>query len=402
MTRLASALGDRLVISTGEDGTIMLYSFADMTRPTGAHTSSGGSNSSSLSHSIGGGGGGASEGEGAPFKSTSVPPSSSSVLPGGSSSSSSSTGLCGPVCDPDGGNTPLRWADEILVTRSEITALKEEAASLKTTVDAAAATEYHLERAVGAAHALVLAEKEDAFTAELEKERRLLTAVRERTKDSETKFAAQVAAARASSVHELVELEGVFSKRLAAEVARYDALVAARDGIAAEFETGLEKHAREHAAEMASIRARYERFLAADDTACNDLEHRRAEIGAEATSAAGAMEADVDRELRGVRSRMEDRLAEEAKSTLLLRGENGFMKRRYVTLSKELAEQGEDINSLSEKERELGETISALQKDVAGHKKEIREREETVEDKESRIYDLKKKNQVSVVQYEYI
>lgn len=30
---------------------------------------------------------------------------------------------------------------------------------------------------------------------------------------------------------------------------------------------------------------------------------------------------------------------------------------------------------------------------VQGHKKEIREREETIADKEKRIYDLKKKNQ---------
>ena len=41
------------------------------------------------------------------------------------------------------------------------------------------------------------------------------------------------------------------------------------------------------------------------------------------------------------------------------------------------------------------QTISSLEKDIAGLKKEIGERDETIGDKEKRIYDLKKKNQVS-------
>ena len=40
------------------------------------------------------------------------------------------------------------------------------------------------------------------------------------------------------------------------------------------------------------------------------------------------------------------------------------------------------------------QTISSLEKDIAGLKKEIGERDETIGDKEKRIYDLKKKNQV--------
>jgi predicted RNase H-like nuclease (RuvC/YqgF family) len=36
---------------------------------------------------------------------------------------------------------------------------------------------------------------------------------------------------------------------------------------------------------------------------------------------------------------------------------------------------------------------SGLEKDIAGLKREIRERDETIGDKERRIYELKKKNQ---------
>jgi len=78
----------------------------------------------------------------------------------------------------------------------------------------------------------------------------------------------------------------------------------------------------------------------------------------------------------------------------MLRLENGFLKRRFATMARELGEKKDEMTALGEKEKELHEAIAALSKDVQGHKKEIRERDETIADKEARIYDLKKKNQV--------
>lgn len=41
----------------------------------------------------------------------------------------------------------------------------------------------------------------------------------------------------------------------------------------------------------------------------------------------------------------------------------------------------------------IGGNVTGLEKDIAGLKREIRERDETIGDKERRIYELKKKNQ---------
>jgi len=106
------------------------------------------------------------------------------------------------------------------------------------------------------------------------------------------------------------------------------------------------------------------------------------------------IEEDVDREMEDLRARYESKLQQETKATLLLRGENGFMKRKFMNVNREMTEKKEALAALADKEKELHEAIAALQKDVQGQKKEIREREETIADKESRIYDLKKKNQV--------
>ena len=176
-------------------------------------------------------------------------------------------------------------------------------------------------------------------------------------------------------------------------------------------------------------------------------------------------------------------MAAEKKTTLLLKGENGMMRKKYTQLSKTIADQKDEIKVLKDKERELREQIRGLDKDILvqsfvvrdagtalaghasheksstdlvtrsqllvhtsrslgqphthtvfaqrhahshisnsgcvsvsvpliphllrrfravmslysyapqGHKKDIRDREETVVDKEKRIYDLRKKNQ---------
>jgi hypothetical protein len=94
-----------------------------------------------------------------------------------------------------------------------------------------------------------------------------------------------------------------------------------------------------------------------------------------------------------IRVKYEAKLAAEKRSTLLLKGENGIMRKKFSQLNKELAEQKDELRALKEKDKEMGDVIKGLDKDILGHKKEIREREETVMDKDKRIYDLRKKNQ---------
>ena len=48
---------------------------------------------------------------------------------------------------------------------------------------------------------------------------------------------------------------------------------------------------------------------------------------------------------------------------------------------------------MHDREQRLYQQIAGLDKDIVNHKKEIRERDEIITDKEKRIFDLKKKNQ---------
>ena len=57
-------------------------------------------------------------------------------------------------------------------------------------------------------------------------------------------------------------------------------------------------------------------------------------------------------------------MAAEKKTTLLLKGENGMMRKKYTQLSKTIADQKDEIKVLKDKERELREQIRGLDKDI--------------------------------------
>ncbi|XP_062849861.1 cilia- and flagella-associated protein 57 [Trichomycterus rosablanca] len=105
------------------------------------------------------------------------------------------------------------------------------------------------------------------------------------------------------------------------------------------------------------------------------------------------MEEDGDHELQEVRIRYERKLREERETNLRLRGETGVMKKKFGSLQKEIDDRNLEIEKLNEEQQKLHTVIRSLEKDIKGLRREIKERDETIQDKEKRIYELKKKNQ---------
>ena len=98
------------------------------------------------------------------------------------------------------------------------------------------------------------------------------------------------------------------------------------------------------------------------------------------------LEEDASIEIREIKSRFDRRLEQERKDTRVLQIENEKMRKREDGLKKEIRDQKEEIKSLLQRERERNENIKALEKDILAHKKEIREREDTIRGKEARVY----------------
>jgi len=93
------------------------------------------------------------------------------------------------------------------------------------------------------------------------------------------------------------------------------------------------------------------------------------------------IEEDSDREILNMRNRFEQRVREEQDTNIKLKGETGIMRKKYTSLQKEIDDQKEDLKKNQTEITKLNNVIRNLEKDILGLKKEIQERDETIQDK---------------------
>ena len=105
------------------------------------------------------------------------------------------------------------------------------------------------------------------------------------------------------------------------------------------------------------------------------------------------IEEDADREIEELKEKYEGKLNQEREIALRLKGDNTLMRKRQQSMQRDIDEHKDDIKTMYENEKELRKVIALNEKDIRGQRQEIKERDETIGDKEKRIFDLKRKNQ---------
>lgn len=189
------------------------------------------------------------------------------------------------------------------------------------------------------------------------------------------------------------EAEEKTAKKMLAEVERYQALVAEKDILNEKWDQQntllVERHDRvvEELTEEFSAKLREEVRL-------RENMKRKLDLGTrESDTIITQMEEDMDLEILAIKEKYELRLAEERDIGLRLKGENGIMKKKFNQLQKDIHEGKEFILTLEGDKKQLRNSIQYLEKDITGLRKELWDRDDTIGDKERRIYDLKKKTQ---------
>jgi chromosome segregation ATPase len=76
-----------------------------------------------------------------------------------------------------------------------------------------------------------------------------------------------------------------------------------------------------------------------------------------------------------------------------LKGENGIMKKKFITLHKEIDDKSTEIVRFNKEQKKYREIIRGLEKEIVTHKKEIQVRDDYIQEKEKRVFELKKSNQ---------
>lgn len=287
----------------------------------------------------------------------------------------------------------VEWAEEILVTKSDLEDSNLARAELQAKVSELTLQHNYRLRVKDLNYAEKVKEVEDKFGQELSGDRgrhsRLLT-----DKEAmEAVYEAKIDAFERRQAKELEELESTYKAKIAGEIDRYDTLISSRDVMAAAWDRANAAAIAAHTSHVQRLLAEHEKRVADEEALIRDLELEKSRMLTEIEVRSGLAEKDADQELEQLRTKYGAKLAVEKRNTLLLKGENGIMRKKFSQLNKELNDQKEELRALREKEKETSDVIRGLDKDILGHKKEMRERDETVMDKDKRIYDLRKKNQ---------
>lgn len=105
------------------------------------------------------------------------------------------------------------------------------------------------------------------------------------------------------------------------------------------------------------------------------------------------IEEDADREIFELKTTHENRLKEEEEANFRLKAEAGTAKKKLQASYKEIDELRLKVSLLITEHVKFKGIIVGLEKDIVDLKKEILERDSTIQDKEKRIFELKHNNQ---------
>ncbi|TYZ60990.1 hypothetical protein PybrP1_005345 [[Pythium] brassicae (nom. inval.)] len=359
VTRLRLSFDNQFLFSTGEDGSLCIFETRDV---VGKGSASRGGASSAMMSSVG---------------ATKEPRGGSD---GGSSSSANGAG-------------GLPFAEEILVTKSDLEEKHRLMNELKTKVDELTLhNEYQL-RLKDMNYKEKIKEVSDKFSAELTQDRQRCADLQQDKLEMEREYETKLRELSGQQKREFQELTDTYESKIEAEKERFAALEQARGEQNTRFEEENHVLVERHTAVLSEMTVAYDQQVHAEQALQAQCAAAKDALVAAHAALTAQLEEDAELEVEELKLRSERKLQAEREATLRLKGENGIMKKKFAALQKDIEEQREEIRSLEEKGKELAETSRGLEKDIQGHRKEIREREETIQDKEKRIYDLKKKNQ---------
>ena len=312
----------------------------------------------------------------------------------------------------------MAFAEEILVTKSDLEEKTQSMAELKTKVEELTMqSEYQL-RLKDLNYNEKLKEATEKFTQELDGDKKNYELLLQAKNDMEMEYEEKIKQLEERHQQQLQALEAQYQQKIMAEVERYQQLGArrtcrARSGTSAWSRTRRHRHHSRHCHQqppppphVSLPRMQNEeheaRVQELTDGYENQLQEEAAVLERERGEKEGLIQEFEDAEAarggrprdRGPEGEVRDQARVGARGGAPPQRRERYQRKKFTALQKDIEDQKEEIRQLFNNKKALHEHIASLEKDIAGLKKEIRERDETIGE-EKRIYDLKKKNQSS-------
>ncbi|XP_071118876.1 cilia- and flagella-associated protein 57-like [Haliotis cracherodii] len=285
------------------------------------------------------------------------------------------------------------WAEEILITKSDLEEKNSNMSELKTRVEELKMENEYQLRLKDMNYNEKMKELTEKFIQEMESLKTKNQVLKTDKDKEEAKHEEEMSELMEKHAKELQDLESANNQKLMLEYEKFQEQQAKMMKMQEDYERQLQEmeESKEHALE--ELTEYYETKL---QEATNKLEQANDEsrqLSREYEETKRQIEEDADREILDMKNKYERKLRDEKEANMKLKGESGIMKKKFTSLQKEIDDHKEEIKKFQAETNKLNNIIRNLEKDIQGLKKEIQERDDTIQDKEKRIYDLKKKNQ---------
>ncbi|XP_013398082.1 cilia- and flagella-associated protein 57 [Lingula anatina] len=285
------------------------------------------------------------------------------------------------------------WAEEILITKSDLEEKNTMMAELKTRVDELKTENEYQLRMKDMNYNEKIKELTEKFIQEMESLKTKNQVLKTDKDKEEAKHEEEVQEALEKHAKEMQDMESANNQKLMLEYEKYQDLLAKSQKMQEDYDRQLQEMEDSKERALEELTEYYETELQKKTTQLEEAHDQARNAQKEYEETKRQIEEDADREILDIKNRYERLLRDEKESNLRLKGESGIMKKKFTSLQKEIEDHKEEIKKNHTDKEKLSGVISNLEKDKTGLKKEIAERDETIQDKEKRIYDLKKKNQ---------
>ncbi|KAL5032569.1 Cilia- and flagella-associated protein 57 [Batrachochytrium dendrobatidis] len=285
------------------------------------------------------------------------------------------------------------YSDEILVTKSDQRENYRTMNELKQRVDELKAKSDAQLRIKDSSYSMKIKELIDKYSTEVNILKEATAVFQKESDKSEQARLLEIQKTKMNHKAEVAEMVELFEIKMQSEAEKYVDLQKRMEKLQNQWKSQMQDIETVHSQRMAEAASYYQKKLQEKQDVVQQAKEEFAQHKHKFETRLNEIEADVDRESLEISFDFESRLKEERESLSIISAENFSMKSKFDGLTRQIEEHKREFAKSVTEEKKLYTIIRSFEDDVVGVRKEMQERDDTIFDKEKRIYDLKKKNQ---------
>lgn len=263
------------------------------------------------------------------------------------------------------------YADEILVTRSDLQEKSNMTSELKMRVEELKMENEYQLRLKDMSFNEKIKDVTEKFTQEIEALKITKSVLKTDKDKEEVRHQDKMTLEKEKHAKMLLELEMSQNAKLLAEYDKFQELQEETNALQLQWDSQLKNIDSAKDIALQELTSFFEQNLQERQMEIDHLQEEMRTQLREYDETTKETEEDADNEIVELKNKYERKLKDERESGLRLKGENGIMRKKFNTLQSEIDAHRNEIQKMVAEEKKLHNIVLALEKDIAGLKREV-------------------------------